>query len=80
MSFEYESIPTRVFAFQVLSVGPDDRNVPAVWFDPIGSVYVEEVKDGENIQTGDYVIFLSKDDVYRCPQDVFEAKYREVLK
>lgn len=78
MKYLYESIPSQVVAFEV--IGLADNEYGHIFFELKGKaeIYRTDVKDGESVQIGDYIIFLSADDIYRCPRDVFEAKYREV--
>lgn len=78
MSFLFESIPSVVVAFEVVMLSEDDYGKK--YFDLLGGPELPRaaVKDGENVAVGDYIIFLSPGDIYRCPADVFESKYREV--
>lgn len=37
-------------------------------------------RDGRTPEVGDYMIFLSPSDIYHCPREVFEHRWREVGK
>jgi len=77
MSFIYESIPTQVVAFEVQDAYQEGMG-KIIDFVGEGQIYAHHVKDGESVIKGDFVVFLSENDIYRCPKDVFESKYRKV--
>jgi hypothetical protein len=41
----------------------------------ITTVLIFAVSNKQNPQAGDYIIQLSKEDIYLCPADVFKEKY-----
>lgn len=80
MSFIYVQKPVQVVAFQIQSIEVNPKGISyggrILYLDGGTEIWDETVGQGTDAVVGDYVIFQSSGDRYRCPEDVFNAKYQ----
>ncbi|WP_261840925.1 hypothetical protein [Aliamphritea ceti] len=80
MGFIYVQKQVQVVAFQIQTIEVNPKGVSyggkILYLDGGAEIWSETVGQGDDAVAGDYVIFQSSGDRYRCPKDVFNAKYQ----
>ena len=78
---EYSSIPQKRLACQIEESGKVEKVSDGIakYENKVGAVTeLLEFKytEGQKPEVGDYIVFISKEDVYLVKKDLFESSYR----
>jgi hypothetical protein len=77
----YESVPTSILACPILEKGKLTKVKDSIWnYHCKGKGGITTSMDFDagkkTPEAGDYIIQQSKADIYHCPKEVFEKKYK----